>query len=136
MKASNDETNIFVDQTEMDSHTDTIVADRNTLLLSFTDRVCEVSPYSDEYESIKDVPIVSAATGYTSTNRETYVLVLNEALWMLSLDFSLLNPNQLRHNGLEVQDNPYSMEPMTIISHKNNLCACLDSKGTNIYIKI
>ena len=134
VKASNDETNIYVDQTEMDSHADTIVAGRNTLLLSFTDRVCEVSPYSDEYESIKDVPIVSAATGYTSTNGENYILVLNEALWMPSLDHLLLNPNQQRHYGLEVQDNPYSIEPMAIISHKDNFYAFLESKGTTMYI--
>ena len=65
VRGPNDETKIFVDPTEMNRLADTIVAGRNTLLLSYTDRVCEVSPYSDEYESIKDMPIVSAATKYT-----------------------------------------------------------------------
>ena len=81
------------------------------------------------------MPIVSAATGYTSANGENYILILNEALWMPNLNHSLLNPNQLRHNGLEVQDNPYSTDPMAIISHKDDFCACLESKGTTIYIK-
>ena len=61
-------------------------------------------------------------------------LVLNEALLMPSLDHSLLNPNQVRHTGLEVQDNPYSMEPIAIISHNNKFCACLESKEATIYI--
>ena len=125
----------YVDPTEMDSHADTIVAGRNTLLLSYTDRVCEVSPYSDEYQPIKDVPVVSAATGYTSACGENFILILNEALWMPNLNHSLINPNQLRHHGVEVQDNPYAMEPMTIISHEHDFCACLESNGSTIFIK-
>ena len=92
----------YVGLTELDTHADTIVAGRNTIVISFTDRVCEVSPYSSEYESIKDVPIVTAATGYTSATGDNYILILNEALWMPKLDHSLLNPNQLRHHGIEV----------------------------------
>ena len=82
---------VYVDPTELDSHADTIVAGRNTLLMSYTDRVCEVSPYSDEYQPKKDVPIVSAATGYTSACGENYILILNEALWMPNLNHSLLS---------------------------------------------
>ena len=45
--------------TELDTHADTIVAGKNTIVMSYTDKVCEVSPYSSDYESVKDVPIVS-----------------------------------------------------------------------------
>ena len=41
--------------TELDSHADTIAVGRNAIVLSYTDSVCEVSPYTDDYESIKDV---------------------------------------------------------------------------------
>ena len=54
-----------VDPTELDSHADTIVAGRNTILMSYTDRVCDVSPYWNDYKPVKDVPIVTATTGYT-----------------------------------------------------------------------
>ena len=133
LKTDNDE-DIFVGRTEMDSHADTIVAGRNTLLLAYTDRVCEVSPYSDEYEPMKDVPIVKAATGYTSYTGESYILVMNEALYMPKLDHTLINPNQLRHNGVMVQDSPFAGTPMTILSHKDDFCACLISKGNTIFL--
>ena len=135
MRASNDETKVFIDPTEMDFQADTIFTGRNTLLLSYTDRLCEVSSYSEKNESIKNIPIVSTGTGYTSANRENYILILNKALWMLSLHHSLLNQNQLKHSGLELQDISYSMELMAIISHKDNFCAYLDSKRTTIYVK-
>ena len=125
----------YVGLTELDTHADTIVAGKNTIVMSYTDKVCEVSPYSSDYESVKDVPIITAATGYTSATGDNYILILNEALYMPTLDHSLLNPNQLRHHGIEVQDNPYSLEPMTIVSHEDGFCACLESSGTNIYLK-
>ena len=54
--------------------------------------------------------IVSVATEYTTANGEKSILILNEALLMPSLDHSLLNPNHLRQNGLELQDNIYSTD--------------------------
>ena len=119
---------------EMDSHADTIVAGRNTTILNYTSRSCDVMPYNDEYSAKTNVPIVSAAAGYTSHTGENYILILNEALSMPELDHSLINPNQLRSNGIEVQDNPYSEEPMSIISHTDGICIVLLSKGTTIYI--
>ena len=51
---------------EMDSYADTTVAGKNCAVLRYTDRSCAVAPFSDKYTSMKDIPIVSAATGYTS----------------------------------------------------------------------
>jgi hypothetical protein len=50
---------------ELDLHADTTVAGSNCVVLSFTGRECEVSPYTDAYESVKNVPTMKAATGYT-----------------------------------------------------------------------
>ena len=122
-------------KTEMDSHADTIIAGTNTLLYSYTDRVCEVSPYYDDYEPMKDVPIVRAATGYRSYTRESYILILNEALWISNLDHTLLNPNQLRHHVVEVQYNPYAMMPITIKSHEDDFFACLVHKRSTLFIR-
>jgi hypothetical protein len=44
---------------------------------------------------MKDVPIVTAATGCTSSTGMNCMLVFPEALSMPALDHSLFNPNQL-----------------------------------------
>lgn len=48
-----------------------------------------------------------------------------------------MNPNQLQHYGIEVQDNPYDPHLMLIRkedSDEGDFLACLKSQGTNIYI--
>jgi hypothetical protein len=54
---------------------------------------------------------------------------------MPTLDHSLFNPNQLRHYGTQVQDNPYCNEPMSITSPYGDFTVCLQSMGTDIFIK-
>jgi len=48
---------------KIDSHADTIVLGKNCVVLAFTGRECDVSPYTDTYDSIKSVPIAKAGTG-------------------------------------------------------------------------
>ena len=42
------------------------MAGENCTVLSFTDRKCDVAPYTDEYDPKKVIPVVHAATGYMS----------------------------------------------------------------------
>ena len=49
-------------RTELDSHADTCVAGRNTLLVSDEGRQVTVHPYSGEYKPIQDVSIATVAT--------------------------------------------------------------------------
>ena len=51
---------------ELDTHANTIVFRQSFILLSETGIECDVSPYTDEYEATKNVPIVLAATSWTS----------------------------------------------------------------------
>ena len=125
----------FVSRLEADSHADTTVAGRNCVAIGFTERSCAVRPYTDKYEPIPDVPIVTAATGFTSKTGLNYILVLPEALYMPELDHSLFNPNQLRHYGTIVQDNPYDAATMAITTEDKTFTACLDSEGTDIFLK-
>ena len=68
---------------ELDYHADTTVLEKNFVLLSYTGREFDVGPYSETYDAIKNIPIVSAANTWTSLeSTETYILVFNEALWM------------------------------------------------------
>ena len=50
--------------------------------MHYTERVCDVMPYSDEYEAKKSVPIAQVATGYTATTGQRTILIVNEALWI------------------------------------------------------
>jgi hypothetical protein len=93
---------------ELDPHADMVVLGKNCIILAHTGRECDVSPYADSYDAIKGVPIVTGATAWTcQSTGETMILVFYEALWMgKNMDHLLVNPNQLRHYGVTVQDNP------------------------------
>ena len=81
---------------ELDSHADTIVLGSNAVVLQ-CNRECDVAPYSDLYDPICNVPIVTGATAATSTEREeTIILVFYEAIWMLVHLVEDLDP-RLRH---------------------------------------
>ena len=49
------------------------------------------------------------------------------------LDHSLINPNQLRHHGTKVQDNPMSDRALSIITEDNEFCMGLAMAGTIVY---
>ena len=105
----------FHSRCKLDSHTNTIVAGRNCAILRYTDRSYNVATFSEHYTPMRDVPIISAATGYTSANGMNYIIVFNEALYMGDMNHLLINTNQCRHFGAEVQDNLYEqVHPMTI----------------------
>ena len=121
---------------ELDSHADTIVLGRNCVILSQTGRECDVSPFTAAYNSITNVPIVTGATAWTSQNTgETYILVFHEALWMADImDHTLINPNQLRHYGVSVQDNPYANLQMHIATEDEEVYIPLQTEGTTIFL--
>ena len=94
-----------------------------------------MSPYSDDYEAIKNIPVVCSATLWTDTvDNQEYVLIFNKSLWMGdSLTHSLINPNQLRAFGMDVQDNPFPTEGLSIQPASHNITIPLQTLGTIIY---
>ncbi len=120
----------------MDSHADTTVFGRNLLILNYTGRECDVMPYTDTYESVKGVPIVTAATAWTCQDSgQTYIMVFHEGLWMGdSMSNSLINPNQLRAYGCVVQDNPFSGSPLYIEDSAGTVVIPLETVGTNLFV--
>ena len=99
---------------ELDSHADTIVLGANCIILSHTGQSCEVMPYSDTYDAITDVPVITGATLWTSPHDgDKFILVFNEALWIgNTLQHTLVNSNQLRAYGTTIQDNPFASTPL------------------------
>ena len=126
----------FYVRTELDSHANTTVAGRNCVPIWHTERSCDVAPFSDTYEPMKDVAIVYAATGFTFITGRHYVLVFHECLYIPKLSHTLINTNQLRHFQTQVQDNPNAEDLMSITSPDVNFIASLESEGTNIFINI
>ena len=123
---------------ELDSHADTIVLGRNAIVLQYTNRVCDVAPYADSYKPITDVPIVRGATAVTSqATGQTCILVFNEAIWMADyLDHLLLNPNQMRHHGVTVQDNSYSDISIHLAFYDDNFIMPMQADGTTIFFDL
>ena len=122
---------------EMDTHADTCVLGPNFVVLHYTGRECDVSPYTDVYESVKAVPIVSGALAWT--DEETgldYILVISEGLWMPDMvKASLINPNQLRAHGVTVQDNPFAGSMfISNESDEDAICIPMFAAGTNMSV--
>jgi hypothetical protein len=73
--------------------------------------VCDVLAFSNSYEVAKDITIVTAATTYTAPDFSfSIILVVNQALFFLEMEYSLLNPNQVCYAGLDVWDNPFDTD--------------------------
>jgi hypothetical protein len=84
----------------------------NCRIISYTAKNCHVSPYHPKYKAIENVPIVQA--GVTYVHPETgakYNLIINQALYIKELPNAIINPNQLRANGLIVDDCPQHLAP-------------------------
>ena len=95
------------------------------------DQSCDVAPFSENCTPMKDIPIVSAATRFTLANGRNYILVFHEALYMPDMRHTLTSPNQFRHFGEKVQDNPYHEDCLMLIeSPDGELSACSQSVGT------
>lgn len=96
--------------TEIDNHADTICFGKNFRPIHFTSEVCSVSPFLATYDEQNDVPICTAATAYDFDDGETVILIFGQGLWFgKQMDKTLINPNQCRHFGVEICDDP--MDP-------------------------
>ena len=75
------------------------------------------------------------ATAWQSEDTaQIYILVMNEALWMgESMESILINPNQLRHYGMHIQDDPTSVRPLSMISEDTEFAMTLKREGTILY---
>ena len=96
--------------TEIDNHADTICFGRNFRPIYFTSEVCSVSPFLSEYDEESDIQICTAATAYNTADGETIILTFGQGLWFGErMERSLINPNQCRHFGISICDDP--MDP-------------------------
>ena len=68
---------------ELDSHANTCVAGANCIVLEETNQPVDVTAFSEHLDTMKNVPIVTAATAYDDPGTGiTYILILGKPfLW-------------------------------------------------------
>ena len=96
-------------ESHLDSHADTCAGGSNFVQLDDSPtRFVDVSPFSEEYAPMKDIPIASCATAWVCPETgQTRVLVFHQMLYFGDkLLQSLLCPNQMRDHGTLVDDTP------------------------------
>ena len=94
-------------------------------------------PYNDSYEPVRQVPIVSGATKYDHPSGQSYILIINEALFYgRKMDHSLINPNQVRHGGVGFWDNPYDYNhKLGMEVYENDMNIPMEYQGTKLVFK-
>ena len=94
----------------------------------------DISPYTDAYELIKSVNIACYGMAWTClASGKAYILVFIAGLWMGDkMDHTLVNPNQVRHFGIKVQDNPYDGALLYLMMEDGDFALPLAVQGTNI----
>ena len=121
-------------ENECDTNADTCCLGRNFTILEYTRRTADVYAYDKSIKPIENVPIVSGATAWDDpTTGETYILVINEALYYgTKLDHSLINPNQIRAYGIGFWDNPYDKDKGLRIEMDEASMIQMRTKGTKV----
>jgi hypothetical protein len=94
---------------EIDTRADTVCAGASFRLIDEDiSRVADVGGFHPDMPEMKDIPIGTAVTAIDLAHtQETVILVFHEALYFgKRMEESLINPNQLRVNGLIVDTCP------------------------------
>jgi hypothetical protein len=112
------------------------------VIVEYTGKTCNVAGYNknNPNDELVDVPIVNAAAAYNASTGQTNILVSSQALYLGNvIEYRLLCPNQMRYNGVIVDDVPRHLAPdPTIATHliympEDDLCIPLDMQGVVSY---
>ncbi len=97
---------------ELDSHADTCVAGSNTVLLGEHERMVRVRAFNPKYGTLT-CKLGTVGTVWTDpVDSQSYLLVIHQALYFGdTMRHSLLTPNQMRCQGVTVDDCPRQFDP-------------------------
>ena len=91
---------------ELDSHANMPVVGKHANIIARTGKKVDVSPFTPDYKPLT-VPLVDATVKYDNPyNGKSYILVLQNALYVPSMDNNLIPPFMLRIMGVTVNDIP------------------------------
>ena len=128
-------------RTELDSHADSPVVGKNTIILYKTEMTVNVTPFSDDFGMMPEVPVVHAAVAYDCPRTgATTILIINNALYIAEMEHNLIPPIMMRLNGILVDECPKFLCPSpTIDNHSiyfpvDKVRFPLDLHGTTSYI--
>ena len=105
-------------------------------------QTCVVHPFNDSYEPMENVRVCSAAFAYDKSDGETIILRINQCLdFSESMNHSLLCTNQVRSNGIIVDDTPQMIDVLNksqqaIIIPNHDLSIPIKMKGPVPYIPV
>jgi hypothetical protein len=84
--------------------------------------------------TVSNVPIATVAVAYNCPSTfTTYILILNQVLYMKELTHALISPNQLRFNGATVNEVPLSF---VAPKDQNQDCHSIITTNLRILLKV
>ena len=108
--------------TELDSHANMPVVGKHAYIIAETGKKVDVSPFTPDYKPLM-VPLVDAMVRYDNPyNRKSYILVLQNALYVLLMDNILIPPFMLREMGVTMNDVPKIQKEDSTVDNHNNIC--------------
>ena len=122
---------------ESDTNADTCCLGKNFIVQAFTNRTVDVYSYDTLVAPTCNVPIVTGVTAWDCPDSNiTYILVFNESSYYgEKLDHTLINPNQIRHNGIDYWDNPFDKSRGICIELDDGPTIKLAMDGTKVTFK-
>ena len=120
----------------MDTHADMACAGSNWWVMELMGIECKVSPFLDSYKPMNNVPVARCGMVWTDkTLGQDYLLVADQMLFFgTTLQHSLINPNQVRAYGIDVNDNPFNTDtPLGIDC--NEVFIPLDTRGMVVHFE-
>ena len=124
---------------ELDTHADTCALGDACLILGDSGDVVDVGGFGEGVGMLKDVKIVHGAVAYDCpTTYKTFILIYHQALLIPGMEVHLLNPFQMREQGITVNDIPLqqlsknqrTQSSHSIINEDPELTIPLSTQGT------
>ena len=94
-------------RTELDSHADSPVVGSNVAIINYTGKYMNVSGFTENLGECKSIPVVDCAIAYDCTHQnKTYILRINNALYIKEMKVNLIPPFLMRLNGIKIDECP------------------------------
>ena len=94
----------YLSRIELDSHANIVVVGKHAVIKNDTGKRAKFSPFAPDYESLSKVPLVDAAIICCYPySRETYLLIVRNALSVLAMGHNLILSFVIRKVGVDVR---------------------------------
>ena len=104
----------------LDSHADMTCVGKDALIIEHVHgQTCTVHPFHDSYRPKTNVKVCNAAFAFDQDDGRTKILILNQCLdFSNTMEHSLLCTNQVRSNGIIVDDVPIVIDVLHCSSRR------------------